>query len=634
MKLNVSENVSAKMDRRRFLKYCAASGLAAGAARASEENGNKRPNIVLILADDLGAVDTSLGGSRLYPTPNLRRLAGRGMQFTNAYSASPLCSPTRASIMTGQNPARTGITNPSCHEAKVVLKPSAPEKSNPRYRQSAVQSANRLLTKHYTLAEALKDAGYATGHFGKWHLGRKPYTPLEHGFDVDVPHWYGPGPAGSFVAPWKYPSFRERYPKEHIEDRMGDEAVAFMEKNKDRPFFLNYWQFSVHAPFDAKAGLIKKYQKKIDPKNPQQSPTYAAMVHSLDDNVGKILDAIDRMGITDNTIIIFYSDNGGNMYNLVDGTTATSNAPFRGGKATMYEGGIRVPAIFVWPGVAKGGTKNQALIQSEDLYTTILEMAHVSAWAGQAVDSVSAVPALKGRDGQRKAVHVFFPHRPQVPDFLSPCAAVSEGAWKLIRIFHDGRDQRHRHELYNLKEDVGERYNVAAEHPERVRRMDAMIESFLMDTKAVVPVSNPDYNSRLVFEAGGWRSVGYVHLIHRWAGLQVRSFGEDLMMIETADELPVAPGRYVLEFRMRSLSASGPGRVYWAGTKRDFKESWSAEFSIADDGLWHEHRVNLPFAKSVRNLRLSPACSQGTVHFEWIRLRDSDGRLIKEWNFR
>ena len=634
MKLSLSENVSSRIDRRGFLKYCAVGGLLAGAAWAVEEKGNERPNIVLILADDLGAVDTSLGGSTLYPTPNLRRLAGRGMQFTNAYSASPLCSPTRGSIMTGQNPARTGITNPSCHVAKEVLKPSVPEKSNPRYRQSATQSANRLLTKHYTLAEALKDAGYATGHFGKWHLGRKPYTPLEHGFDVDVPQWPGPGPAGSFVAPWKFPSFKERYPKEHIEDRMGDEAVAFMEKNKDRPFFLNYWQFSVHAPFDAKAGLIKKYRKRIDPKNPQQSPTYAAMVHSLDDNVGKILDAIDRMGITDNTIIIFYSDNGGNMYNLVDGTTATSNAPFRGGKATMYEGGIRVPAIFVWPGVVKGGTKNQALIQSEDLYTTILEMADVPVRAGQAVDSVSAVPALKGREGKRKAVHVFFPHRPTVPDFLAPCAAVREGDWKLIRLFHDGRDRRHRYELYNLKEDVGERNNLAAEHPERVRKMDAMIESFLKDTKAVVPLSNPGYNSKLFFKAGGWKSVGYVHLLQKWAGLQVRSFGEDLMMIETADELAVTPGRHVLEFRMRSLSASGPGRVYWAGAKRDFKERWSAEFSVADDGLWHEHRVNLPFANSVKKLRISPASSQGTVHFEWIRLRDSDGRLIKEWNFR
>jgi hypothetical protein len=274
------------------------------------------------------------------------------------------------------------------------------------------------------------------------------------------------------------------------------------------------------------------------------------------------------------------------------------------------------------------------LIQSEDLYTTILEMADVPVRAGQAVDSVSAVPALKGQDGQRKAVHVFFPHRPPVPDFLGPSAAVREGDWKLIRVFHDGRDGRHRYELYNLKEDVGERHNLAAEHPERVRKMDAMIESFLKDTKAVVPVSNPAYNSKLVFEAGGWKSVGHVHLLQKWAGLQVRSFGEDLMMIETADELAVTSGRHVLEFRMRSLSASGPGRVYWAGAKRDFKERWSAEFSVADDGLWHEHRVNLPFAKSVEKLRLSPASSQGTVHFEWIRLRDSDGRLIKEWNYR
>ena len=217
----------------------------AGAAWGVEEKGRGRPNIVLILADDLGAVDTSLGGSSFYSTPNLRRLAERGMLFTNAYSASPLCSPTRASIMTGQNPARTGITAPACHVAEEVLMPSVPKKINPRSRQSTTQSVTRLSTEHYTLAEALKDAGYVTGHFGKWHLGREPYTPLEHGFEVDVPHWPGPGPAGSFVAPWKFGSFKERYPKEHIEDRMGDEAVAFMEKNK---YLMPVFYMATEAP--------------------------------------------------------------------------------------------------------------------------------------------------------------------------------------------------------------------------------------------------------------------------------------------------------------------------------------------------------------------------------------------------
>ena len=483
------------------------------------------------------------------------------------------------------------------------------------------------------MAEALKEAGYATAHFGKWHLGREPYSPLEHGFDVDVPHWSGPGPAGSFVAPWKFPAFKERYPKEHIEDRMGDEAVAFMERHKDEPFFVNYWQFSVHAPFNAKAELIETYRERVDPKNPQQSPTYAAMVHSLDDNVGKMLDAIDRLGIAENTIVIFYSDNGGNMYNLVDGTTATSNAPFRGGKATMYEGGIRVPAVFVWPGVVRGGTRNEALVQSEDLYTTVLEMAGLPPRPRQALDSISVVPALRGKPGRRDAVYTFFPHGPAVPDCLPPSTAVRQGDWKLIRVFHDAPDRSHRYELYNLKDDIGERRNLAARYPDRVKKMDALIETFLKETNAVLPRPNPQYRSNLAGSIAGWKSVGYMRLDRTDAGLQIRSCGEDPMAIETAQKLSVAPGRYVLEMRMRSLSAAGPAQVSWAGAGDDFSSRRQARFATVDDGLWHEHCIDLSFSETVTALRISPSSTQGVVHVEWIRLRDTEGTILHEWQY-
>jgi arylsulfatase A-like enzyme len=603
-----------------------------GWARSAEKT--DKPNIVLILADDLGAADTALGGSTFHRTPNLERLAERGMLFTNAYSASPLCSPTRASIMTGQSPARCGITSPGCHLAQEIFKASVRTKTKANSRQLITQSATRLSTDHYTLAEALKDAGYATAHFGKWHLGREPYSALEHGFDVDIPHWPGPGPAGSFVAPWKFPSFKERYPNEHIEDRMGDEVVAFMERQKDEPFFVNYWQFSVHAPFNAKADLIEAYRNRVDPKNPQQSPTYAAMIHSMDDNVGKILDAIDRLGIAENTIVIFYSDNGGNMYNLVDGTTATSNAPFRGGKATMYEGGVRVPALFVWPGVVPRGARCEALIQSEDLYATILEMVGLSPQPEQSLDSISAVPALRGKPGLRDAVYTFFPHSPAVPDFLPPSAAVRRGDWKLIRIFHDSPDQSHRHELYNLKDDIGERRNLAAQHAERVRQMDALIGTFLKRTNAVLPRPNPRYNPDISEEYAGWRSAGYVHLRRTDAGLQIRSYGEDPMTIETSEKLSLRPDRHVLEIRMRSLSASGRAQVLWKGDGEAFDQQRSADFVVVDDGLWHEHGLQLPFSKTVSTLRISPVSTQGVVHIDWIRLRDFRGVIVEEWKYR
>ncbi len=213
-----------------------------------------------------------------------------------------------------------------------------------------------------------KDNGYATGHFGKWHLGPEPYSPLQHGFDVDVPHHPGPGPAGSYVAPWKFKDFDHDpdVPDQHIEDRMAKEAVAFLEQHQDEPFFLNYWMFSVHAPFDAKQSLIDQYRKQVDPSDPQRSPTYAAMIESMDDAVGTLLDTLDRLKIADNTIIVFASDNGGNMYNEVDGTTATSNAPLRGGKATMYEGGVRGPAVVAYPGHVKAGSHSDEVIQSCD----------------------------------------------------------------------------------------------------------------------------------------------------------------------------------------------------------------------------------------------------------------------------
>ncbi|MDB4310877.1 sulfatase, partial [bacterium] len=319
--------------------------------------------------------DTTLyGHTKLYQTPNIERLAKRGMTFTRAYSASPLCSPTRSSILTGLHPARTGLTTPNCHTGQPILSASEGKTGNPAKKAVQPNPVNRLDTKFYTLGESFRDAGYATGHFGKWHLGAAPHSPLEHGFEIDIPHWHGPGPAGNFVAPWRYPDFDPNTPNEHIEDRMAEEAVAFMEKNQDKPFLLNYWMFSVHAPFDAKPKVIDKYRALIDPKDPQRSPTYAAMVEAMDDAVGTLIDALDRLKIADNTIIVFFSDNGGNMYNEIDGTSPTSNFPLRGGKAAMFEGGVRVPMIVAWPGNIAADTRNDALVQSTDFFPTFLDL--------------------------------------------------------------------------------------------------------------------------------------------------------------------------------------------------------------------------------------------------------------------
>ena len=458
-----------------------------------------RPNVVFILADDLGWADTSLyGHTNVYQTPHLDRLAKRGMTFSRAYAASPLCSPTRSAVLTGLSPARTGITKPSAHLPKVILQATAGTKAPATSPSFMPETVTRLATTYPTIPKSLKAAGYATGHFGKWHLGAPPYSPLQHGFDVDLPHSPGPGPAGSFVAPWKFEDFDADpgQPNQHIEDRMAQEASAFIENNKDRPFFLNYWMFSVHAPFDAKKALIEKHRARVNPADPQRSPTYAAMIESMDDAVGTLLDTLDRLHLAEKTIIIFASDNGGNMYNQVDSTTPTSNAPLRGGKATLFEGGVRTPLVVVWPGLTKANSRSDALVQSEDFYPTLLAGLRLPTAPGQTFDGVSILPALQGQPLSRDTVFTYYPHAPGVPDWLPPAVAVHQGDWKLIRIFFAGADGAHRWQLYNLRSDLGEHHDLAAEDPARVKALDALIEQFLADTQAVTPVRNPAFDAK------------------------------------------------------------------------------------------------------------------------------------------
>jgi len=451
----------------------------------------RRPNVVFILADDLGWRDTSLYGSTFCETPNIDRLARRGMVFTQAYAANPLCSPTRASIMTGLYPARIGITAPVCHVPQEVLKETLQPKAPPHQKALACVSATRLSQDYFTLAEALKAAGYATGHFGKWHLGREPYDPLHQGFDVDVPHWPGPGPAGSYLAPWKFPDFQGR-PGEHIEDRMAGEATGFLEANKDRPFFLNYWCFSVHSPWGAKPDLIEKYRAKARPDSPQRNPVYGAMVQSLDENVGRLVQTLDRLGLAQNTIVVFFSDNGGVHFADVEGAPVTSNAPLRGGKATIYEGGTREPCIVIWPGVTKPGSRSDALISSIDFYPTLLEMTGLAPRPSQQLDGISIVPALRGKPLARDTVFCHFPH--YIPATGNrPATCVRQGDWKLIRFHADNDDQTDRFELYNLKADLSEIKNLAGAMPDKVKELNALITEHLQQITAVVPVANPAY---------------------------------------------------------------------------------------------------------------------------------------------
>ena len=277
---------------------------------------------------------------------------------------------------------------------------------------------------------------------------------------------------------------------------MALEASDFMRENKERPFFLNYWCFSVHAPIQAKPELVEKYRKKADPDYPQRNPIAAGMVQSLDDAVGTLVSTIDELGITDDTIVIFFSDNGGMVHRFNDGVPITSNEPLRSGKSSIYEGGIREPLIAVWPGHIEPGSSSEEVVQSIDFYPTLLEMTGTPPPTGQVFDGMSIVPALEGRPLNRDAIFTYIPN--YTPATLQrPSVAVRQGDWKLIRFFNDGSAQSDRHELYNLRRDIGETKDVTAENTGRVAALDALIDAFLTDTDAVIPTANPAYQDGL-----------------------------------------------------------------------------------------------------------------------------------------
>jgi arylsulfatase A-like enzyme len=651
----------------------------AGAVHAAE----KPLNVVLILADDLGWADTTLyGKTTLYETPNLRRLAARGVTFNRAYSASPLCSPTRASIMTGQTPARTGITSPGCHLPEVLLKASVSKKAPPGDKALQCESATRLATTLPTLGKQIKAGGYATAHFGKWHIGPEPYSPLQQGFDVDIPHWPGPGPAGSFVAPWKFKDFDADpgIPNQHLEDRMAKEAVKWMRSVADQPFYMNYWMFSVHAPFDAKQELIEKYRNKVNPAELQHCATYAAMVESMDDAVGTLLDELDRLSIADRTVIIFYSDNGGNMYNGISETDisgaayiteATSNRPLRGGKATMFEGGIRVPCVVVWPGVTKPGSRSDALIQSTDLYPFILNVLKIPLPENYAVDGIDFSPALRDEPFERGPIFTYFPHSPMVPDWLPPAMAVHVGDWKLIRLFHQGENGAHSYLLYNLKDDIGEKNNLAAAYPEKVQEMDRMMEEYLKAAGTAVPLVNPAFDPAqyrpeevgvqkggLKVEGaakaknpaakpvagttasgkpagqsvsgpavGGWLASGTCTLEKADGAVVVNSTGSDPYFF-VQKITSSSGGPFTFRLRMKSDS-SGGALVYF---NKPFGKDHTVGFPVKHDGEWHEYEVAIQ-ASNLDALRLDPSTAPGRIEIDWIRIEKDAGTVVQEWTF-
>ncbi|HBJ84307.1 MAG TPA: N-acetylgalactosamine 6-sulfate sulfatase [Verrucomicrobiales bacterium] len=473
-----------------------------------------QPNVVLFLVDDMGWMDCGVYGSKYYETPHMDRFAKRAMRFTQAY-ANPLCSPSRASIMTGKHPTRHGILTASGHQPPQPPDfKFMPDSAPPNRPMISPISKNYLDPAERTLAEALREAGYHTAHIGKWHLGlTEEYRPEKHGFDVAFHCAPDPGPPGNYFSPYgvtaagrptgksKVGTITDGPPGEYIVDRQAIEAVKFINDNQARPFFLNLWCYGVHGPWGHKPEHTAEFAKKTDPRGMQKNPIMASMLRSVDECFGRILDELDKLGLTDNTLVIFYSDNGGNVHSNI--TTAgkksanedwlkwagneppTNNHPLREGKSSLYEGGTRVPMMWALPGRIIPGTTTGTLAGHIDLYPTVLDLLGLQKQPGQLMDGVSLAPVLTGR-GQigRQAFFNYFPFRPNEGG-----VTVVSGDFKLIRWFGPGVPR----ELYNLTDDIGEANNLADKMPEKVRQMDELIDGFLKDTGALVPQSNPAY---------------------------------------------------------------------------------------------------------------------------------------------
>jgi arylsulfatase A-like enzyme/sugar lactone lactonase YvrE/enterochelin esterase-like enzyme len=532
-------------------------------------------------------------------------------------------------------PGRIGITTPSCHEPEVRLEATLGLRAAPDQKSVSAQTATRLKQEYFTLAEALKESGYATGHFGKWHLGLEPYDPKHQGFDVDVPNWSGPGPSG-YLAPWKVKNFNlPAQDGENVEDLMSQEAIKFIREHKDEPFYLNYWAFSVHSPWQAKPALVEKYRRKSDPKALQRDPVYAAMVESLDDAVGRLLNTLDELKIAERTIIVFFSDNGGvnwfepNMKkNSGMDYAPTDNAPLRGGKGTLYEGGTREPCVVVWPGKAQAGAKSDALLNSVDFYPTLLEMAGVAVKPEVKPDGVSQVPALMSKKGPRDTTFCYFPHYTPPGHIVKtvPGAWVRQGDWKLIRLFNDAPDQSDRYELYNLKDDPGEVRDLSVDQYGKVQELDVLLSKHLRETNVLVPGKNPYYNAELP----DLIPVKGATLAKRNGVLVITAEGNPSF---NTTELPPGQGPFTLGVRIRA-HGKGEGRVYWNTSKKEpYARERSSSFPLQHDDAWHNYVIQIPSGKPLYSLRLDTGIGAGEPRIEFLRLRDKGEKLVREWSF-
>ncbi len=461
-------------------------------AGCTNTEATQKPNILFILADDLGWADVGFMGSEFYETPNLDRLASEGMVFTDAYAAAAICSPSRAAILSGKYPARLHLTdwipgNPPQKTEELVAKPFN----------------KQLDVEEVTLAEALKQGGYKTFFAGKWHLGEEPFYPQHQGFDINI-GGNRTGHPSSYFSPYNNPQLPDGVDGEYLTDRLTDETISFMEQNKETPFLAFLSFYTVHLPLQGKKEKIEKYRKKLKTmeyegdelvqqgatyyKNRQNDPVYAAMVESMDESMGRLLASIKKLGLNENTIVVFTSDNGGMSTNRNPAPIPTSNLPLRAGKGHLYEGGIRVPLIVSWPGRITPGSTSAEPVTGTDFYPTFLDLAGMNLFPEQHKDGNSLTPLLLNNEKMdRQAI---FWHYPHYSGGLGgrPSGAVRMGRYKLIEFFEDMEVQ-----LYNLQTDISEQHELSAQMPGKTKEMKGILHTWRNEVGAHMPSSNPNY---------------------------------------------------------------------------------------------------------------------------------------------
>jgi len=479
------------IDRRNFLTAAgaAAAGVLGAAMPAPAQA--KRWNFVFILTDDLGWADVGFNGSDFYETPNLDRFSRQGMRFDQGYAACPVCSPTRASIMTGKYPARLHITN---------FIPGPWRRTYARLIPPEFQ--HELPLEEATIPKALKPGGYRSAHIGKWHLGTA-HTPSRQGFDYEF------NTSGRHLYPnWKVNAPHQPRPGEHRWERLTAEAEGFLEKHRAQPFFLHLSYHLPHIPLESRKELIDKYEAKLnqprfrarkDLTTPAQNhPIYAAMIESLDTSVGRVLRRLDETGLAANTVVIFTSDNGGLSAREYEGRPTTSNAPLREGKGHIYEGGIRTPMLIRWPGVTKPGSVCDQVVSTIDFYPTLLDIAGLSGPAGHRPDGESITPLLRQTGKLRRdAVYWHYPHYSNQGG--DPGGAVRQGDFKLLEFYEDNHL-----ELYDIRRDPGEKNNLAAKMPQKAAAMHKLLRAWLKETNASMPAVNPKYDPKRSQEGLAW----------------------------------------------------------------------------------------------------------------------------------